>query len=119
MQDSERHSVSRARMMAYCAGELIDLADIPMDHRSAALFFKAVWDACRSIPAGETRSYGWLAGQVGNLKAARGAGQAMARNKLAMLVPCHRVISSNGALGGFGGAGLPLKSKLLAMEADR
>ena len=107
VHDPERHADSRALIMAYCAGELIDLADIPIDTRSAAPFFRAVWDACRSIPAGETRSYGWLAGQV------------MARNKLAMLVPCHRVISSNGALVGFGGAGLPLKWKLLAMEAGR
>lgn len=104
---------------AYCAGEPIDLADIPIDTRSATPFFRKAWDACRTIPAGETRSYGWLAEQVGNLKAARGAGQAMARNKLALLVPCHRVVSSTGALHGFGGAGLPLKSQLLALETDR
>jgi len=119
VHDPRRHADSRALIMAYCAGELIDLVDIPIDTRSATPFFRAAWDACRSIPAGETRSYGWLAEQVGNLKAARVAGQAMARNKLAMLVPCHRVISSSGALGGFGGAGLPLKSSLLAMEAGR
>ncbi|MBT3994423.1 MAG: methylated-DNA--[protein]-cysteine S-methyltransferase [Chloroflexi bacterium] len=119
VHDPEAHDDSRALIMAYCAGEPIDLADIPIDTRSSTPFFRAAWEACRSIPAGETRSYGWLAEQAGNLKAARGAGQAMARNKLAMLVPCHRVISSSGALGGFGGAGLPLKSKLLAMEAGR
>lgn len=119
VHDPEAHVDSRALIIAYCAGEPIDLSDITIDTRSATPFFRAAWDACRSIPAGETRSYGWLAEQAGNVKAARGAGQAMARNKLAMLVPCHRVISSSGALGGFGGAGLPLKSKLLAMEAER
>lgn len=110
-----------ARMLisAYCAGEPVNLADVPIDTRTSTPFFRAAWDACRSIPAGETRSYGWLAEQAGNLKAARGAGQAMARNKLALLVPCHRVISSNGTLHGFGGAGLPLKSRLLAMESNR
>lgn len=110
-----------ARMLitAYCAGEPVNLSDIAIDTRSATPFFRDAWEACRSIPAGETRSYGWLAEQAGNVKAARGAGQAMARNKLALLVPCHRVVSSTGALHGFGGAGLPLKSRLLAMESDR
>jgi methylated-DNA-[protein]-cysteine S-methyltransferase len=110
-----------ARMLitAYCAGEPVNLSDIAIDTRSTTPFFRDAWEACRSIPAGETRSYGWLAEQAGNVKAARGAGQAMARNKLALLVPCHRVVSSTGALHGFGGAGLPLKSRLLAMESDR
>jgi len=110
-----------ARMLiaAYCAGEAVDLTNIPIDTRDATPFTRNAWEACRSIPAGETRSYGWLAEQAGNVKAARGAGQAMARNKLALLVPCHRVVSSTGALHGFGGAGLPLKSRLLGMEANR
>jgi methylated-DNA-[protein]-cysteine S-methyltransferase len=115
----EEHVDARALISAYCAGEPVDLAEVPIDTRKATPFFRKAWDACRSIPAGETRSYGWLAEQAGNLKAARGAGQAMARNKLALLVPCHRVVSSTGALHGFGGAGLPLKSRLLAMEAGR
>jgi methylated-DNA-[protein]-cysteine S-methyltransferase len=115
----DEYADARVLISDYCAGEPIDLADIPIDTRSATPFFRKAWDACRTIPAGETRSYGWLAEQAGNLKAARGAGQAMARNKLALLVPCHRVVSSTGALHGFGGAGLPLKSQLLALETDR
>lgn len=115
----EDHVDSRVLITAYCAGEPVDLAEVPIDTRSATPFFKSAWEACRSIPAGETRSYGWLAEQAGNVRAARGAGQAMARNKLALLVPCHRVVSSTGALHGFGGAGLPLKSRLLAMESNR
>lgn len=115
----EDHADARALITAYCAGEPVDLAEVPIDTRSATPFFKSAWEACRSIPVGETRSYGWLAEQAGNVKAARGAGQAMARNKLALLVPCHRVVSSTGALHGFGGAGLPLKSRLLAMESNR
>jgi methylated-DNA-[protein]-cysteine S-methyltransferase len=113
------HADARMLVTAYCAGEPVDLADVPIDTRNATPFFRSAWEACRLIPAGETRSYGWLAEQAGNVKAARGAGQAMARNKLALLVPCHRVVSSTGALHGFGGAGLPLKSRLLAMESNR
>ena len=119
IHDPDKHADSRALIMAYCASEPVDLRDIPIDIRSATPFFRAAWEACRSIPAGETRSYAWLAEQAGNVKAARGAGQAMARNKLALLVPCHRVVSSGSGLGGFGGAGLPLKYKLLAMELGR
>jgi len=92
---------------------------IPIDTRKVTPFFRDAWEACRSIPAGETRSYAWLAEQAGNVRAARGAGQAMARNKLALLVPCHRVVSASGGLGGFGGAGLPLKSRLLNMDSNR
>ena len=115
----EQHIDSRVLITAFCAGEPVDLADIPIDTRDVSPFFKKAWEACRSIPPGQTRSYRWLAEQAGNARAARGAGQAMARNKLALLVPCHRVVSSSGELHGFGGAGLPLKSRLLAMESGR
>jgi methylated-DNA-[protein]-cysteine S-methyltransferase len=115
----EDYADARVLVSAYCAGEPVDLSDVPIDTRTATPFFRSAWEACRTIPAGETRSYGWLAEQAGNVKAARGAGQAMARNRLALLVPCHRVIASSGALHGFGGAGLPLKSRLLAMETNR
>jgi O-6-methylguanine DNA methyltransferase len=114
----EDHAGTRVLISAYCAGESVNLGDIPIDTHNATPFFRAAWDACRLIPAGETRSYGWLAEQAGNVRAARGAGQAMARNRLALLVPCHRVISSSGALHSFGGAGLPLKARLLAMEIN-
>jgi len=119
VHDPKQHVDSRALITAYCAGEPVNLTDVPIDTRKISPFFRKAWDACRSIPAGETRSYRWLAEQAGNTRAARGAGQAMARNKLALLVPCHRVISSSGKLHGFGGAGLPLKSRLLAMESNR
>ncbi len=119
VHSSEDHVDAKALIAAYCAGEPIDLADVPIDTRDSSPFFRKAWDACRTIPSGETRSYAWLAEQAGNVRAARGAGQAMARNKLSMLVPCHRVISASGALGGFGGEGLPLKKRLLAMETNR
>ena len=109
---------ARNLIIAYCDGDQVDLSGIPIDTRDATPFVRKAWDACRLIPSGETRSYGWLAEQAGSMRAARGAGQAMARNKIALLVPCHRVVSASGALGGFGSAGLPLKSRLLDMESN-
>ncbi len=101
----------------YCAGEDIDLSTLPIDFSDVTPFFARAYAACRSIPAGETRSYAWLANEAGNARAARGAGQAMARNRWPLLVPCHRVIGSDGSLHGFGGGtGLPLKARLLELE---
>lgn len=108
----------RAKVQAYCAGKDVDLTDIPIDMSAMSPFFKKAREACRSIPAGETRTYAWLAEQAGNVRAARGAGQAMAKNPVALLVPCHRVIGSDGELHGFGGGeGIPMKARLLRMES--
>ena len=79
-------------------------------------FFRAAWEACLTIPRGETRSYAWVAAAAGSPGAFRAAGQAMARNRLAVVVPCHRVIGSDGGLHGYGGGGLDKKAKLLNME---
>ncbi len=75
-----------------------------------------VWGALRRIPYGETRSYGWIAGEVGRPGAARAVGLANGRNPIAVIVPCHRVIGADGSLTGFGG-GLPRKRHLLDLEA--
>ncbi len=101
----------------YLEGEQVDLSEIPVDYSDAPPFFAKAWEACRRIPAGETRSYSWLAAEAGRPGAPRAAGQAMARNRMALLRPCHRVVRADGSLGGFGGGvGLPLKERLLAME---
>ena len=116
--DPESLADVRAKVQAYCAGEAVDLTTVQIDSRSMSPFFKRAREACRTIPAGETRTYAWLADQAGNARAARGAGQAMAKNPVALLVPCHRVIGSDGALHGFGGGvGLPMKERLLQMES--
>jgi methylated-DNA-[protein]-cysteine S-methyltransferase len=81
----------------------------------ATPFKKAVWEATRSIPRGETRSYGDIAVQVGRPGGARAVGQVMASNPIAVLVPCHRVIASDGGLGGYGGH-LEVKRRLLTLE---
>ena len=78
-------------------------------------FQMRVWAALRTIPYGETRSYGRIAALIGNPKACRAVGTANNRNPIAILIPCHRVIGADGSLVGYGG-GLPLKRRLLALE---
>jgi methylated-DNA-[protein]-cysteine S-methyltransferase len=78
-------------------------------------FQRKVWNALRTIPFGETRSYGEIAKQIGNPDAMRAVGAANGRNPVSIVVPCHRVIGSNGKLTGFGG-GLDAKAYLLALE---
>ena len=78
-------------------------------------FQKRVWEELRAIPYGETISYGQLAERIGNPKASRAVGLANGSNPISIVVPCHRVIGSNGKLTGYGG-GLPIKEKLLALE---
>lgn len=81
-------------------------------------FQRRVWNAMRKIPYGQTRSYKWLAQRIGNPTKARAVGQACGSNPLPILIPCHRVIKSDGGLGGFGG-GLHIKRKLLELESQR
>ncbi len=78
-------------------------------------FQRRVWNALRTIPFGETRSYGDIAKQIGNPGAMRAVGAANGRNPVSIVVPCHRVIGSNGKLTGFGG-GLDAKGFLLTLE---
>ena len=78
-------------------------------------FQNKVWDALRAIPFGETRSYGTIAKQIGNVKAVRAVGAATGRNPISVMVPCHRVIGASGSLTGFAG-GLKTKEYLLALE---
>ncbi len=107
-----------ASVVSYCSGQPVDLTALPLDMHGRPEFFRRAWDACQSIPAGQTRTYAWLAAAAGRPGAARGAGQAMARNPVPLLVPCHRVVGSDGGLHGFGGStGLPLKQRLLDMES--
>jgi methylated-DNA-[protein]-cysteine S-methyltransferase len=103
----------------YFCGDVIALDEIGVDLSDTPPFFAAVWKACRRIPPGETRSYAWLAAEVGKPRAARAVGQAMARNRLVLVVPCHRVIGSNGNLHGYGAGGLAVKARLLEWERAR
>ena len=88
---------------------------IDWDSIKGTPFQKKVWRAIATIPRGETRSYAWLARKVGNPKAYRAVAAACGANPLAPLIPCHRVIASDGSLGGFTG-GLSKKRRLLMLE---
>jgi AraC family transcriptional regulator of adaptative response/methylated-DNA-[protein]-cysteine methyltransferase len=88
--------------------------DLPIDVAGTA-FQEAVWRELRKIPAGETRSYAEIAAAIGQPKAVRAVGTANGDNHVAVLIPCHRVIRSDGSLGGYAG-GLDRKRKLLAAE---
>ena len=103
----------------YFAGDMSALDRIKVDLTGASPFFSAAWEACCSIPPGETRSYQWLAEAAGNPKASRAAGQAMARNPLPLVIPCHRVVGSNGGLHGYGGGGVGVKARLLELERQQ
>ena len=89
-------------------------ADIPLDVAGTA-FQEACWKALRAIPAGETRSYSEIAAAAGNPKAVRAAGSANGANNVAVLIPCHRVIRSDGGIGGYA-YGTDIKEELLKRE---
>ncbi|GAB6166326.1 hypothetical protein JCM19992_23260 [Thermostilla marina] len=91
--------------------------NIPLAPLGATPFRRRVWEACRAIPFGRVRTYGELACRIGRPHAARAVGAALAANPLPLVVPCHRVIRGDGALGGFSApGGIELKSWLLAFE---
>ncbi len=102
-----------AQLTAYFGGERTSF-DLPLAMHGNA-FEQKVWAALRTIPYGETASYGAVADQIGAPGAARAVGLANGRNPIAIIVPCHRVIGANGKLVGFGG-GLPMKRALLDLE---
>lgn len=101
------------QLTAYFDGSLT-VFDLPL-HLVGTPFRQKVWKALRTIPYGETRSYGELAAMVGNGKASRAVGGANHHNPVSIVVPCHRVIGADGSLTGYGG-GLDMKRWLLEHE---
>jgi len=101
------------QLQAYFGGEL-ESFDLPLAPHGTP-FQLAVWRRLCEIPYGETISYGELARRLGNPNASRAVGLANGSNPIPIVIPCHRVIGSNGKLTGYGG-GLPIKEKLLALE---
>ncbi|WP_125256459.1 methylated-DNA--[protein]-cysteine S-methyltransferase [Brevundimonas fluminis] len=104
----------RDAIAAYFAGDLTALDRVPVK-TNGTTFQKDVWSALRSIPAGETVSYGALAARIGRPRAVRAVGLANGRNPVGVIVPCHRVIGANGTLTGYAG-GVERKRALLAHE---
>src|SRR5437764_11465582 len=112
----ENHSALREasrQLRAYFSGEL-EAFDLPLAPEGTP-FQQRVWSELRKIPYGETISYGELAKRIENPNAYRAVGLANGSNPIPIIIPCHRVIGSNGKLTGYGG-GLPIKEKLLALE---
>lgn len=112
-RDPDRFKDVRSQLERYFAGELRRF-DVPVVLEGSE-FQLAVWREMQKIPYGETLSYGELARRIGLPKSARGVGRASGSNRIAIIVPCHRVIGSNGTLTGYGG-GLDRKEKLLKLE---
>jgi methylated-DNA-[protein]-cysteine S-methyltransferase len=104
-----------AQLRAYFAGERVTF-DLPLDLQAGTAFQQSVWDALRTIPRGGTTSYAELARRVGKPKAARAIGAAVGRNPVSIVVPCHRVLGTDGTLTGYAG-GLERKTALLRLEA--
>ncbi len=122
LQREHPHGVWRDRAPDEMLRELTEYAagrrrafELPLDWLSIKPFQRAVLKAASHIPFGETRSYGWIAQKIGKPRAARAVGQALGANPIPIILPCHRVITSDGKLGGYGG-GLPMKVRLLKLE---
>ncbi|KNZ31671.1 MAG: cysteine methyltransferase [Methylibium sp. NZG] len=107
---------AEAQLQRYFAGAK-DGFDLPLDLLGTP-FQRAVWQALLRIPIGQTKSYGAIAREVGTAQAVRAVGAAVGKNPLGVIVPCHRVIGSNGALTGYA-AGLERKTALLELEGAR
>lgn len=106
----------RSSLQRYAAGRKQDLSEINIDLASYPPFQSRVLKACRKIAYGTTMTYGQLATKAGSPNAARAVGTAMKNNRFPLIIPCHRVVASNG-IGGYSAAsGITLKKKLLEME---
>jgi O-6-methylguanine DNA methyltransferase len=107
-------------IVASLRGEPSALDDVRLDFGAMPPFPRQVLELVRTIPPGETMSYGEVAAEVGSPGAARAVGQALGRNPFAIVVPCHRVLAAGGRTGGFGAhGGITTKLRMLAIEGVR
>jgi methylated-DNA-[protein]-cysteine S-methyltransferase len=108
-----------ARIVGLLDGRKDDLGDVPLDLRGSELEL-AVWEATRSIPCGEVRSYGDIAREIGAPHAAQAVGVALGRNPVPIIVPCHRVLAADGRSGGFSApGGVATKFRILEIEGAK
>jgi len=99
----------------YFAGEPLEFSEVPIRFNWGTDFQNRVWDTIRQIPYREVRTYQWIADRIGRPKAVRAIGNAVGANPVSILIPCHRIVRSDGTLGGYGG-GLERKRRLLTLE---
>ncbi len=108
----------QAQIKAYFGGTYVEFSPVPVDLTDFSAFARKVLLACREIPWGQTVSYSHLAQLAHSPKAIRAAGSVMAQNPMPLVIPCHRVIRSNGSVGNFSApGGRNLKQRLLDLEA--
>ncbi len=120
IRDDNVFTELKSKLKSYFSGSTVTFDDIVLDMNSSSPFFRRAWEVCRNIPYGETRTYKWVAKESGHPNAARAAGQAMAKNRFPILIPCHRVLGSDGKLTGYGSGiqQLDLKADLIKLERD-
>ncbi|MDM0047151.1 methylated-DNA--[protein]-cysteine S-methyltransferase [Variovorax dokdonensis] len=106
-----------ARITHFLGGAIDDLGDLDLDWHGVNDFQRRVYELARRIPLGETRTYGQIAGELGDKNLARAVGQALGQNPFAPVVPCHRVLAAGGKTGGFSAhGGTKIKMRMLAVE---
>ena len=115
-EDPEAFRETQQQLEEYFAGKRL-IFRLPLDMDQGTPFQRRVWKALRDIPYGQTASYKDIAGSIGQPSATRAVGTANGMNPLPVVIPCHRVVASDGTLGGFTG-GLDIKKKLLKLEAE-
>jgi methylated-DNA-[protein]-cysteine S-methyltransferase len=104
-------------IVALTQGETVDLTPLPLDQNGYADFERRVWAITRAIPIGQTLTYGEIARRLGDVSLSRAVGQALGANPTPIIVPCHRVLASDGRTGGFSApGGVATKLKLLNIE---
>jgi methylated-DNA-[protein]-cysteine S-methyltransferase len=113
-QTTSGFGIVRAQLDEYFERKRVHF-DLPIALHGTT-FQQSVWNLLQTIPYGETRSYGELADSLGNRRAIRAVGLANGRNPISIIIPCHRVVGSNGSLTGYAG-GLERKRRLLELEA--
>ena len=105
------------RIQTLLKGEPVDLQDIPLDLDGVPDFNRQVYEVARAIPPGQTLTYGEIAKRMGVPHEAREVGQALGRNPVAIIVPCHRVLAADGKMGGFSAnGGVATKRRMLEIE---
>lgn len=105
------------RVLRLLKGEAADLAEIPLDLEAAPEFHRKVYEVARTIPPGRTMTYGEIARRLGVPHESREVGQALGKNPIAIIVPCHRVLGADGKMGGFSATGgVSTKRRMLEIE---